>query len=167
MPPQSKRTVRSRADYSYWHPYQLASGHDFFNAAWGKEPDPDVIRQGWQDLGECLLQFHVTHYPGTRPWAWWYVVAPERRRRVDGKPHPFEDGSIHQPFRQLYYGRPRHYFSREHFEAMYESQQDYLARLRLLTAAERRALDAMAEGSLSVDNPSLTLEQIKAWWGES
>ena len=92
-------------------------------------------------------------------------MAPERRRRVDGKAHPFDDGSVPERFRQLYFGRPQHHFSREHLEALYESQTAYLYRHRLLTAVERRALDVGA--TPREERPTLSLQEVKTWWEES
>src|SRR5262249_25056694 len=72
-----RRALLQRTDYSVWHAAQLDSGHDYFGNAWGNDPDPARIAEAWEDLGEGLLEFHVSHFPGTRPWAWWVVVAPE------------------------------------------------------------------------------------------
>jgi hypothetical protein len=59
----------------------------------------------WEFLRPQILREWVTMArrpgdhggPGTRPFAWWMFDARERRRRIDGKPHPFDD-----PARQAY-----------------------------------------------------------------
>ena len=159
-----RRARLQRADYTVWHAAQLCSGHDYFGNAWGNDPDPALIAQAWEDLGAGLLQLHISHSPGTRPWAWWLVVAPERRRRVDGKVHPHDDGSTPIPWNTLSYGLPGYLQTEDHFAAIYESQTAYLHRLQLLTPGERRALDEVdAECSHFDDHPSLSLEDIKAW----
>lgn len=143
MPPRSKRGVRSRTEYTFWHAYQLCSGHDFFHRAWGRSPHQELIGEGWEAMGEELLALHTVTYPGTRPWGWWVCEAVERRRRIDGRLHPFDDGSMPEKFRTLWYGRPHMFQSADHFAAVYETQEAYLARLRLLSVDECRALDAL------------------------
>jgi hypothetical protein len=166
MPPRSKRTVRSRTDYTVAHAYHLCSGHDYVNEAWGGTPTSTAIARGWADLGHDLLELHIAHHPGTRPWGWWVSVAPERRQRVDGKPHPHDDGSVPVHLRQLWYGLPKSLHTEDHFQAIYETQASYLCRVRLLTPAERRALDVSpAEGISPMDHhPSLDREMLRTWW---
>lgn len=52
--------------------------------------DDESIRQAWSECRSQLLPAWIRNHPGTRPWGWWRHEAPEHRRRVDGKPHPFE-----------------------------------------------------------------------------
>jgi hypothetical protein len=53
--------------------------------------DDEAIRRAWDELRGSLLPAWSRERPGTRPYAWWRFEAPERRRRIDGQPHPFDD----------------------------------------------------------------------------
>ena len=93
--------------------------------------------------------------PGTRPWAWWRYEAPEMRRPIkgtlpdrlmiagSGKPGLVwaarPKGCDDKDWREAtYYGGP-HYLGGD-VPWVYEAESDYLARLGLLTDAERRWL---------------------------
>jgi hypothetical protein len=52
--------------------------------------DDEAIRAAWNELRPTLLPKWISDRPGTRPYAWWRFEAPERRQRIDGKPHPFD-----------------------------------------------------------------------------
>ena len=62
---------------------------------WGFErhngvEDTEAAVAYWQRHRERLLHEWISKAPGTRPWFWWKHEAPEPRRRIDGRPHPFD-----------------------------------------------------------------------------
>ena len=151
------------ANYTRHHLRELLRGSCFFPDV-GFRGNVEAMHRAWRAVrGEVLPQWTKAH-PGTRPHAWWRFDAAERRRRIDGPCHPFEnperiarvDEIAAQPgtpptYRNemyaLHYGKPRSLMLRDDFEAVYESEAAYLDRLDLLTAAERGALaDADQEG---------------------
>jgi hypothetical protein len=112
----------------------------------------------WQFLAPQILREWIRRKPragdhggaGTRPAAWWCFDARERRRRVDGKPHPFDNperrakiaGIVAQyPHRApdldyLYYGGLGAFVVPDDHEAVFESEYEYLKRLNLLLPGE-------------------------------
>ena len=155
MPRTKQRAKRRRTGYERQHIRQLLTGQDFFGNAFGKGDrcDREAMRAAWEELRDKLLADWISEKPGTRPYAWWCFDAPERRRRIDGLPHPFDnldrkamidavEGEAFAGYRekmtQLYYGAPSSLCDPDDFDAEYESETDYLARLDLLTDFERR-----------------------------
>lgn len=142
--PRRRRTRRlPRDEYHAGHVRQLVTGHDLKIVpapAWGNGKDfrRDEAAAAWAELREEILAAHVAEHPCTRPWAWWEFEAPEIRRRVDGGAHPCLPPRS-WPAR---WGRPAGVAGADEFEALYESVPAYLARLGLLTRAEREHLDA-------------------------
>jgi hypothetical protein len=55
------------------------------------EHTDDDVKAAWDKLRDVVMRDWIREQPGTRPWAWWAYEAPERRRRTDGKPHPFDN----------------------------------------------------------------------------
>jgi hypothetical protein len=53
--------------------------------------DDDAIRAAWEAMKASILSAWIRNRPGTRPYGWWKCEATERRERVDGKPHPFDN----------------------------------------------------------------------------
>jgi len=53
--------------------------------------DEDSIRAAWEALRSTILPAWIRKRPGTRPWGWWRFEAPERRRTIGGRIHPFDD----------------------------------------------------------------------------
>jgi hypothetical protein len=53
--------------------------------------DDDAIRDAWAELQPTILPDWIRKRPGTRPWFWWKLQEPNRRERIDGKPHPFDN----------------------------------------------------------------------------
>jgi hypothetical protein len=53
--------------------------------------DDEAIRAAWAALQSTIMPAWIQRRPGTRPWAWWKFEAPERRRTVGGRIHPFDD----------------------------------------------------------------------------
>ena len=168
MPARRRNTPRQRQGFTVLHALQLCTGFDWFRAAYGERP-PDwaQLKADWADVGAELVALHVQHHPGSRPWAWWQLDAPERRRRVDGQPHPHDDGSTPSMHAALWYGCPAHLMRESHFDALYESQSAYLMRHGLLTSGEHRRLtpedlDPVLGGEY--DPPTLAREALETWY---
>src|SRR5262249_23501570 len=54
--------------------------------------DETDLREAWEELKGSLLPEYASKFPGTRPWAFWeYDVAGQRRERIDGGAHPFDN----------------------------------------------------------------------------
>ncbi|MBN2559398.1 MAG: hypothetical protein JXQ75_00510 [Phycisphaerae bacterium] len=117
--------------------------------------DPDAMRGAWETLRAELLPKWIAAHPGTRPYAWWVFDAPERRRRTDGRPHPFDNierNTKVNDWRQkytdvadreaykLWFGKPGCLMVLDDFHAVYEAEAEYLDRHGLPTEDERAAL---------------------------
>jgi hypothetical protein len=94
----------------------LVTGHyypicDFIRS----KDDYETIGELWSGLREDILIEHIKRKPGTRPWAWWRCEDREQRKviRIDKKMLSCDEGRV------------------------YETEFDYLERLRLLTAKEK------------------------------
>lgn len=154
-----RRPVDESAVLSRWKKYHLLSGHDFFGDGYGRDNlnDPerlDEMRQGWEDFRDELLPEWIAHFPRSRPYAWWVFDAPERRQRIDGKPHPFDNperNAIIESNREKYpsspmdacrlsFGRPTIYLCGDDGVAQYETESAYLERLGLLFPGEADAV---------------------------
>lgn len=147
--PRRRRTRRLPCkEYHAGHVRQLITGYDFKIApgpAWGRGKDfrRDEAVVAWAELREGILIEHIAQHPCTRPWAWWHLKSRELRRRVDGGAHPCEADERRRG--EVWYGLPRYISGAEEFDALYESVPAYLARLGLLTKAERGHLAATPE----------------------
>jgi hypothetical protein len=140
----------------------LLTGCEFFDG-FGRprsgRADDAAWREAWDDLRDKLLTKFIDDYPGHRPWAWWRFdcPAPGRRRRIGGKPHPFDNehrkAHIERLARQrptaddlsgqlyeLWFGKPASLIGLDDIQADYESERQFLERHGLLTDAERAAL---------------------------
>jgi len=141
-----QRATRRGEDREYLR-QTLLTGRDFFDHYTDAE-----LREAWRSWRGDLLADWIAERPGTRPWAWWRYDAPERRQRIDGKPHPFDSiereetlaehhADAPQHVRDLHYalswGTPRMLITRDCFEAQYETEVDYLSRLELLEPGEQ------------------------------
>lgn len=144
------------ANYTRHHLRELLRGSCFFPDV-GFRGNVEAMHRAWRAVrGEVLRQWTQAH-PGTRPHAWWRFDAVERRQRIDGKPHPFDnperqalvDKIAAQPgtsptygaaMYALSWGKPCSLCLRDDFAAVYETERQYLERLDLLTADERAAL---------------------------
>jgi hypothetical protein len=175
MPPIAKRTARARTSYTVWHYWQLATGHDYFDDAFGRTPDPEALAEGWSDLGADVIILHSHRYPGTRPWGWWQFEAPEPRKLVKFGPTKSAKLKPLLQGRDLLYGLPAHSkgFPTDDFnvflawqEAFFETQGAYLVRLKL-TTPEEDAGDFPYDARVQLmhahedDQPRLSLEQIE------
>ena len=139
----------------------LQTGCGFF-VTFGRRDEFAVTQEdvadAWAELRDDLLPPWIADHPGTRPWAWWAFTAPERRRRTDGRPHPFDNPERDEHIRrtspnpafaeatlaearELSFGCPRLWHVPDDFAATYETQPVYLLRLHLVDEAERAALD--------------------------
>lgn len=47
--------------------------------------DPEVLEAAWDDLGAEILEEWIEERPGSRPWAWWMLQAPEGRRQGEAE----------------------------------------------------------------------------------
>jgi len=149
--PTIRRRHKLRTHYTQIEHYAVASGHDFF----GSFQTEDDWREAWHEIKDALLPAFIEQCPGQRPWCWWRFEATERRRAVDGKPHPFDDperqahldriaatlppeerAEYYRTANALTYGLPRFICTKSMTLREYESQPEYLDRLGLLTDAE-------------------------------
>lgn len=159
--PTRKPVVMQSENLSEWEKYHLLKGHDFFGDGYGRTlhgnhdgEDRERMQADWERHRDALLAEWISVEPGTRPYAWWTFDAPERRRRIDGKPHPFDNperkariesdrkrypNSASDPCK-LWYGRPGVLMTLDDFEAKYETEADYLRRLGLLLPGEEEMI---------------------------
>lgn len=134
----------------------------------------------WQFLAPQILRDWIRMKPrpgdhggaGTRPAAWWAYDARERRRRVDGKPHPFDNperqakiaSMIAQyprsetDFNFLFYGGIGAYLVPDDFSAVFETEYEYLKRLGLLLEGEEELYAERVRLAALGEKPSLRLE---------
>jgi len=151
MPRLKRRAKLKRVGYTDEHVEALWNGQDFRNLF----PSDEDWRAGWEALRGELLPKWIAENPGTRPAVWWQFEAPERRRRVDGKPHPFDNPEREKLVARwraeypevaareaykLHYGQPACLMVRDDLEAEYEPEADYLARLGLMPPEEAEAV---------------------------
>ena len=161
MPRVKRRTKRRKTGYTEAQVDHLLTGHDMFGDGFGTdgpsgECNVDAMHAAWLDLRDKLLRQWIAEQPGTRPYAWWRFDAPEPRRRIDGKPHPFENPerrarvkrwkqegftwTAHRAY-LLYFGIPTSLIVRDDFEAEYETVREYLKRRSWLSDSEREELE--------------------------
>jgi hypothetical protein len=109
--------------------------------------DDDDVKAAWTELGDVVMRDWIRERPGSRPWAWWAFDAPERRQRIDGKLHPFDNkqrtlavarSDNSEFWRRAYalnWGRPAAFippYDNGTTAASYEEEWEYLVRLNLL-----------------------------------
>jgi hypothetical protein len=96
----------------------------------------------WREHGAIVLADWIAEAPGTRPFAWWVLDATEARRCLRGAEHllPANGPGAWQFVWRRALGIPA-YQSLGHFTVSFEAQATFLARLALLSAAERPALN--------------------------
>ncbi len=151
-----RRAKRRRTGYSETEIEQLLSGHDwsFAGPTFGSERngtlDVEAMREAWHELRGELLPKWIAEHPGTRPHGWWRFDASERRRRIDGPAHPFDNpardalviqwGHSTRDAYRLWFGKPSSLIGLDDFGAVYETEVEFLERLGLLTNDERLAL---------------------------
>jgi hypothetical protein len=132
-PRQGRRIPRRDLTEHQW--YQLATGHAWF-AGFASAAD---MQAGWEHVRETLLAWHITHCPGSRPWAWWQLEAPAPRQLVHGMPHTCAPRQQHP---QWWYGVPRVYGCARCWDEAYESQARYLRRVGRLTPQDAAVVPA-------------------------
>jgi hypothetical protein len=95
MPRVLRKSKRRNAGYTDRHIYQLNTGLELFDDAFGWDQDFDeaAAREAWELMREKLMADWIREQPGTRPWAWWAFDAPQpaRRERIDGGVHPHDN----------------------------------------------------------------------------
>lgn len=151
--------------FSFKHAPALARGRV---AAMLRHCNQNEAHLLWQQLRDELLPAYVIEHPGTRPAAWWLWDAVERRQRIDGGTHPFDNherqtrlvalfgprGENPEPHADAYrlaFGRPTTCVIEDDFQAEYETQTDYLDRLGLLEDSERTFLLRGGEPAVEQD----------------
>lgn len=151
MPRLRKREVKRRSELLRPRTLcRLTTGQDFdvFDLNDGYLDDAELQR-AWEAARDELLAACVEQHPASRPWGWWRFEAPERRQRIDGKPHPFDNSAraahvkekkIQGDTCRLSFGVPPVRCVPDDWDAVYESERDYLDRLFLLTEHERDLL---------------------------
>lgn len=139
------RSPRTTAEY-FGHSdlVALVKGHFYFEEFCHRDDD-NSQRVLWESLRNDLLSQHIPSWPGTRPWAWWKFEATELRRnlgpdwddedetgQLDPRDYPQDsNGNLKRRF-----GRPCIFDG-----CRYETQEEYLRRLKLLTPEEKKRLD--------------------------
>ena len=131
--PRKVRRRRRTNKYNEWHLHQLATGL-YYIAGIAFDEDMEAMKEAWEQLREPIMEVWKVEYAGTRPHAWWKFDAPERRLRIDGNPHPF-DQPERKDFR-LSCGKPRMMIGKDDFMAEYEGELEYLLRLGLVKTEE-------------------------------
>jgi hypothetical protein len=134
-------------------------------------PADDELLALWKANRTAILADWIQRHPGTRPWAWWNFEARERRRRIDGPVHPFDNPErLEHPavqrdrvaLEELHCGVPAKLAHPDDFAAEYESEGDYLARKQLLASGERKAwMDRNPDGR-SPACPGLNIDERPA-----
>ena len=127
--------------FGYFDLLALATGRFYFTEFCHRN-DEDSQRALWQSLRLELLSEHISRWPGTRPYMWWKFEAEPRQKlgadsyedakgkKVEYEPQPdLRDKGMR-------FGRPCAFDG-----YLYETQEEYLRRKRLLTREEKRQLD--------------------------
>ena len=81
--PRKRRQVKVRAQNWDTAACQRILTHGYWwfaEAPFGDPIDFDLVREAWDEIGPVLLVDWVGTSPGSRPWAWWRLDAPEPRR---------------------------------------------------------------------------------------
>lgn len=137
----------------------------------------------WQCLAPQILRDWIRMTPrpgghggaGTRPAAWWAYDARERRQRIDGKPHPFDnperqakiDSMIAQyprserDFNFLFYGGIGAYLVPDDFSAVFETEYEYLKRLGLLLDGEEELYAERVRIAALRQPPAISIEDMQ------
>lgn len=159
MPRIQRKLKRKRKAYTAVHIHQLLTGVAYlrgegFNKQKGdgcQQNDQRAMQVAWEKLRDSLLPSFIEKHPGRRPYAWWKFDAPERRRRINGKLHPFDNpkrkawikrtinstGYPSADFYVLSFGKPAVFCVPADWNAVYETEADYLSRLGLLMPGEK------------------------------
>ena len=133
MMPRKVRRRRRTNKCNEWHLHQLATGL-YYVAGIAFDEDMEAMKEAWEQLREPIMEVWKVEFAGTRPWVWWELDSPERRLRIDGNPHPF-DQLERKDFR-LSCGKPRMMIGKDDLMAEYEGELEYLLRLGLIEPEE-------------------------------
>lgn len=151
MPRVMRRAKKRTAGYGEFHIEELLTGLHWpcFDSFHG---DTQERREAWELLRDKLLPKWIAEHPGQRPFAWWAYDAPERRRRLGGRPHPFDNPARWERVEQLReeyphvdysdcyglrFGVPARFVVDGDEQAQYEPEPVYMCRLGLLTDDEK------------------------------
>jgi hypothetical protein len=116
------------------------------------EEEEEKLISTWDHHREAILKNWIKEHPGTRPFMWWELEAPEEpRKRLGGKGiTPWDAGKAVNPV--YYKGAPDTERMWQHKwlldtddPPMFESEAAYLKRLCLLTKEEMTGLDFKPE----------------------
>lgn len=117
----------------------------------------DRLRAAWAEHGAAILADWIEQHPGTRPFAWWCLEAPARRRVVQGGELVVRIGD--EVWRREFGVPPTRPIVRyDDPPFVVESEAAYLDRLGLLGRAERRELAAEDFEPETVERDGLRLE---------
>src|SRR5438445_3445567 len=148
--PQAVRRQPAAALERYMLTGEYGEGptHGFGNGVWDTfvfsgdllHGNYDRLRALWAEHGPELLAAWIREHPGTRPFAWWALEAPEPRRVLSGAAHVLPPGPAWwEPVWRSAFGIPP-LEQVGPFTVEVESEAAYLRRRDLLGAEERRAL---------------------------
>ena len=155
-----KRPKRKLAGLTMHHLEELEHGHawPYLRSDHSFQGDMDHMQAAWSEARGHVMKTWIKKHPGSRPYAWWAFDAPERRRPLHGRLHPFDNPArdehierlrIEHPnycpdAHRLRFGKPSYLLINDDFETGYESELHYLFRLRLIGDEE---LDAAREAA--------------------
>lgn len=151
MPRLNRKPKKKTSGYTRWDIFYLKFGHDYFDSL--LPGDTEAIVEAWEIFRAEILKDWLHDSPGTRPWCWWEHDAPERRFRLNGV-HPFNNPQrrllvevrettqpgFQQRAMKLWFGVPSLLICPDDFEAIYETELQYLTRLNLLLPLELEVL---------------------------
>lgn len=143
--PKVTRRPKRQTGWNETTEFIMRTGHDFFGQHSDERGERDLITlyQAWQDLKTPIMRQWLKDQPGSRPWGWWaFDMQKGTRRECVSGTHPHDDPENDCP-QELYFGCPA--MLREcDMDLEYESQCDYLMRLKLFTAAEKKLIERTA-----------------------
>ena len=101
------------------------------------------LDEAWHTHSKKIMAIWVTEKPGSRPWCWWEVTAPETRRQISGKEIKDEwPGDLCYDFGvPVYSASAALGESKNRIKASdFETELQYLKRLNFLTKDEKKLL---------------------------
>ena len=139
MPTKRRRVRRQRrldiTELSIDCRYELETGVPFFD---GFDGDFDAFKAAWQMHGETILKEFVQEHPGRRPFAWW-VLVHKRERPIIRRPPEGEERLRGHHTRYGYFSTHVLLLAPD-WGPLQEPEEEYLARLKLLSKEEIAAL---------------------------
>ena len=151
MPRVRRKAKKYRSRVTDRLRWVLLTGGDYWFLSTPEEKEfwkffpEEYIKAAWEEYREVLLEEFIRETPDKRPWAWWRYDAPELRRRIDGKPHPFDelssestsegcpedDSRLCKEDYDVSFGVPSSSLDPDDPNEVYESEGEYLERLGL------------------------------------